>query len=227
MVVLVNTSQEPNLIDFYNLKDADMHSYVASKVFKELEGLGLDEIKTNHKEERSLAKQGGFSIVFGGTGFTVARNLNIPLEKGIEFETGYFEAFPELKAFFDTMLELTLTNGYITLDFKTNSQLNILGVDKLKESLKYYSFDNKAFWNTYKEEKKKNSKEFLKLKDQVSKYFKLISKIKRNSQNYIIQGSSASIMKIAMILFYNWLIKEDLLFKVLISNVVHDKICRG
>lgn len=173
MVVLVNTSQEPNLIAFYNLKDADMHSYVASKVFKELEGLGLDEIKTNHKERRSLAKQGGFSIVFGGTGFTVARNLNIPLEKGIEFETGYFEAFPELKAFFDTMLELTLTNGYITLDFKT-SQLNILGVDKLKESLKYYSFDNKVFWNTYKEEKKKNSKEFLKLKDQVSKYFKLI-----------------------------------------------------
>lgn len=47
--------------------------------------------------------------------------------------------------------------------------------------------------------------------------------IKRNSQNYPIQGTSASITKYAMYLYYKHLLDEGLLFKVLIPNIVHDE----
>lgn len=47
--------------------------------------------------------------------------------------------------------------------------------------------------------------------------------IKRNSQNYPIQGTSASITKYAMYLYYKHLLTDELLFKVLIPNIVHDE----
>ena len=40
----------------------------------------------------------------------------------------------------------------------------------------------------------------------------------------MIQGTAADMTKLACILFYNELVKRNLLFKVLLINVVHDEI---
>lgn len=40
----------------------------------------------------------------------------------------------------------------------------------------------------------------------------------------MIQGTGALCFKLASIKFYNWLIREDLLFKVLYTIPVHDEI---
>ena len=61
-IVLCNFSKEPNLINFYKKGLGDFHSYVASLIFSELQGLSVDEIKLNHKNKRNLAKSAGFAM---------------------------------------------------------------------------------------------------------------------------------------------------------------------
>ena len=48
--------------------------------------------------------------------------------------------------------------------------------------------------------------------------------IERMSLNYPIQGSSADITKLAGIFMFRYLEEKDLLFKVLMPNVVHDEL---
>ena len=61
-IVLANKSLDKDLIDFYKQGLGDMHSFIASKIFPELSGLSLDEIKDNHKQKRQIAKGAGFAI---------------------------------------------------------------------------------------------------------------------------------------------------------------------
>jgi DNA polymerase-1 len=65
-IVLVNKCLDHNLLEFYDKDLGDMHSFVASKMYDELEGLTLDEIKKKHKEKRQSAKVAGFAIELFG-----------------------------------------------------------------------------------------------------------------------------------------------------------------
>lgn len=61
-IVLANKSLDPDLLYFYQSGLSDMHSFIASKIFPELEGLDLDTIKHDHKDKRQIAKGAGFAI---------------------------------------------------------------------------------------------------------------------------------------------------------------------
>lgn len=222
-VVMANLSKEPNLIEFYNKGEGDLHSFVASKLFKDIENLPLDEIKSKHKDKRQTAKAANFALAYGGTGFTIAKNLSITPEEGNKVEKAFFDAFSELKAFFDKKESETLENGYILIDEITGSKYFINEFDKFKELHTKYSFDNRGFWEKYKTEKKANSSWFLEQKEELSYYFRWKSQIRRNSQNFPVQGSSASITKIAGVIFFRWIKANNLLRKVLISNIIHDE----
>ena len=69
-----------------------MHSFVASKIYPELEGLELDRIKKEFKRERQNAKAAGFAIQYGGVGATIANNLGLPIEEGDKIYDSYFKA---------------------------------------------------------------------------------------------------------------------------------------
>ena len=222
-VVMANLSKESNLINFYNKGEGDLHSFVASKLFKELETLSLDEIKNKHKDKRQIAKSANFALAYGGTGFTIAKNLSISPEEGNKVEKAFFDAFTGLKAFFDKKEKETLNNGYILIDEITGSKYFIENFQDFKVLHDKYSFDNREYWDKYKEEKKLQSDWYLEEKSNMSQYFRSKSQIRRNSQNFPVQGSSASITKIAGIWFYRWIKNNNLLRKVLISNIVHDE----
>ncbi len=81
-IVLANKSKDKDLLNFYQKGLGDMHSFVASKIFPELSEIGLEEIKSSHKDKRQIAKGAGFAINYGGTGITIAQNLSLPLQKG-------------------------------------------------------------------------------------------------------------------------------------------------
>jgi len=223
-VVLANISQEPNLIQFYNDNLGDLHSYVASKLFKELNGLSLIDIKKYHKDKRQIAKSANFALAYGGTGYTIARNLSISKEAGEEVEQAYFEAFKDLKDYFDLQEKNALEKGYILIDSLTGSKFFLHNFEEFLELHKKYTFsDNRIFWDKYKVEKAKNSFWFQSEKENISHYFRWKSQIRRNAQNFPIQGSSASITKIAGILLFRWIKQNNLLNRVLISNIVHDE----
>jgi DNA polymerase-1 len=58
-VVFANFSKDLEIIDFYKKGMGDMHSFIASKIYPELEGLDLAEIKSKHKSKRQNAKAAG------------------------------------------------------------------------------------------------------------------------------------------------------------------------
>lgn len=61
-VILANYAMDKALLKFYDDKLGDMHSYIASKIYKELSNVLLPDIKKNHSAKRQNAKSVGFAI---------------------------------------------------------------------------------------------------------------------------------------------------------------------
>lgn len=220
-IVLANISKDKDLIDFYvnNLYEGDMHTYVATKLFPELEGLSLQEIKDNHSKKRNLAKNAGFAINYGGNGFTISYNLSIPIEEGEKVYNEYLRKFSGLKNYFNKVKKDAWEKGYI--------QHNDVDKTKLFFDLEYFETTKKLFtpefWDIYKQDKQNNILD-PDTKTLVKEYFQKKAQIERKALNYPIQGTSASITKIAGILFLHYLIENNLVFTVKICNFIHDEI---
>lgn len=225
-IVLANKSKDKDLIDFYKANLGDMHSYIASKIYPELSSFSLHDIRIYHKEKRQIAKAAGFALNYGGTGFTVSNNLGISIEEGNQVEKSYFEAFPGLKQYYDKCEKDALEKGYILIDSLMGSKyfLNKEDFKYLQEASEKYSFDNREYWDKYKQEKKLQSNWYLKEKENISQYFRLKGNVRRMALNFPIQGSSASITKLATVYFFRWIKENSLLNKVKIVNIVHDEI---
>lgn len=226
-VVLANQSLDPSLLEFYDTGMSDMHSFVASKMWPELSGLTVAEIKEKHKDKRQAAKTAGFALSYGGSGQTVARNNNMTLEEGEAVYEAYFGAFPGLQEYFESQKKKVLNAGYVQFNDIIKTKSFIEGYDDyliLGQQL------NRAFWDRWKEvkfqyfEKGNFELEYKDMKSKISHYFKLRGAIERKAINFPVQGSSATITKIASIYFFKWLRENDLFGKVLIVNEVHDSI---
>jgi twinkle protein len=222
-VVLANRSMDRNLLEFYDKGLGDMHSFVASKMHRELEGLTLDEIKKKHKDKRQAAKVAGFAIGYGGSPTAIADQLQVSEEQAQEVYNGYFEAFPGLKEYFDKTKQEGLKNGYVLISPETGKKCYINYYEEFLEVQKEFTKD---FWTRYRKLKEKGfeSPTFLEMKDKVSKYFTKKGEIERMSLNYPIQGSSAEITKLSAVYFWDeYLVPNNLLFIVKFVNVIHDE----
>jgi len=222
-VVLTNQSLEPNLLEFYDRGFSDMHSFVAKKMFKELNHLELDEIKKNHKNRRQQSKIVSFCLAYGGSAQALADQLNLTQEEAEDIYGKYFEAFSQLKDYFETGKKEALEKGYVTLSKITGKKCYIDYFDEFKELEK--TFD-KSYWARYRnlKEKASDSPTFLEMREKVSKYFSKKGEIERISQNYCVQGESAEITKLAGIYFWqDYILPNNLFGVVKLVNVVHDE----
>lgn len=114
-VVLANVSGEENIGKLI-LEGGDMHCFVTKAIDPSLKDLSDDEIKSNHKDKRQIAKAAGFAIQYGGNGYTIAKNLGITTEEGDAVYDAYFKAFPDLKNYFTRVQSQTLRQGYVLID---------------------------------------------------------------------------------------------------------------
>jgi DNA polymerase-1 len=223
-IVLANKSLDADLLYFYSSGLSDMHSFIASKIFPELEGLDLDEIKDKHKHKRQIAKGAGFAINYGGTGITIAQNLNLPIEEGEKVYQEYFKAFPGLADYFKREKARALKDGFIEFNNISGRKCFIYFYEQFK-SLHNQIYDTKGFWDDYKREKTLDSSEFRAYyKPLVREYFMKRGDIERMSLNYPVQGSSSDITKLACIYMYRFLKENNYLFQVKMVNIVHDEI---
>jgi DNA polymerase-1 len=221
-IVLVNKCLDDNLLEFYDKDLGDMHSFVASKMYEELDGLDLNEIKKKHKEKRQSAKVAGFAINYGGSGIGIADQLGLDVEQGNKIYEAYFFAFPGLKAYFDEAKKFGVENGYVLISPVTGKRSY---VDYYTEFTQLKNEMDKSFWDKYKQLKNATTPTALDMKEKVSKFFRKRGDIERMSLNYPIQGESAEITKLACVYFWlRYLVPNDLLFKVKIINVIHDEI---
>lgn len=221
-VVLANWSLDKNLLKFYNEGMSDMHSYVASLIYPELRGLTVKEIKDNYSNLRYNAKTAGFAINYGGNGDTIARNIGESKEVGDDVYNKYMSAFPGLKKYFDECKKIALNRGYVLHNSLTGHKSFIEYFDEFKELEKEFT---REFWDSYRYNKENDTSYFhSELLPKVRNYFRRKGSIERMAQNYPIQGSSASITKLAAYYFYKKIQKKGLLFIVLLSNQIHDEL---
>lgn len=221
-IVLVNKCLDKNLLEFYDQDLGDMHSFVASKMYPELDGMDLKEIKSKHKDKRQAAKVAGFAINYGGSGIGIADQLGLSIEQGQHIYDSYFKAFPGLKDYFDQAKKFGLENGYVLISPVTGKKSYVDFYDEFKETEAETKESN--FWENFKKHKQARTATYSKLKKQVSLYFSKKGDIERMSLNYPIQGESAEITKLSCVYFWeDYLLPNNLLFTVKFVNTVHDE----
>jgi DNA polymerase I-like protein with 3'-5' exonuclease and polymerase domains len=220
-MIFAEFSQEPSMVEFLNSDGSDMHSFIASKIYPELSGVPLDEIKTKHKQARQSAKAAGFAIQYGGVGATIAKNLSISTEEGEFVYNSYMKAFPKISEYFKKCKAQVLSKGFIVTNQLTKRRIHFTDFEKYKELSKEITG---KFWEEYREQKKLNSFKFSLMKETIREYFLIKGKLERASLNYPIQSTGADMTKLAAMYLFNHIIETDNMFKVFIPLVVHDQI---
>ncbi|MGC6485957.1 MAG: DNA polymerase I, partial [Candidatus Puniceispirillales bacterium] len=84
----------------------DIHAQTASEVF----GVPLDEMTG---ETRRRAKAINFGIIYGISGFGLARQLMIPQGEARDYIAAYFERFPGIRAYMDEMKLKAREDGFV------------------------------------------------------------------------------------------------------------------
>ena len=86
--------------------DLDIHAMTASEMFD----VPLDEMTS---EIRRQAKAINFGVIYGLSGFGLARNLRIPRSEAQGFIDRYFERFPGIKEYMDKTVKFSKENNYV------------------------------------------------------------------------------------------------------------------
>ncbi len=88
----------------------DIHALTASQMFD----VPLDRMTP---EIRRRAKAINFGVIYGISGFGLARNLRIPRAEAQAFIDTYFERFPGIRAYMDATVEAAKRQGFVTTLF--------------------------------------------------------------------------------------------------------------
>ena len=84
----------------------DIHSMTASEMFN----VPLDQMTS---DIRRKAKAINFGVIYGISGFGLARNLRIPRAEAQGFIDRYFERFPGIKEYMSETIKFAQANGYV------------------------------------------------------------------------------------------------------------------
>jgi len=84
----------------------DIHALTASEMF----GVPLDEMTPDIRRQ---AKAINFGVIYGISGFGLARNLRIPREEAQGFIDRYFERFPGIRDYMDETIRSAKENGHV------------------------------------------------------------------------------------------------------------------
>ena len=100
-----------HIADIPALKDAfregqDIHAATASEMFN----VPLDQMTP---DVRRQAKAINFGVIYGISGFGLARNLRIPRDEAQGFIDRYFERFPGIRAYMDDTTAFAKEYGYV------------------------------------------------------------------------------------------------------------------
>ena len=84
----------------------DIHAMTASEMFD----VPLDQMTPDIRRQ---AKAINFGVIYGISGFGLARNLRIPRDQAQGFIDRYFERFPGIRAYMDNTMAFAKENGFV------------------------------------------------------------------------------------------------------------------
>ncbi|MEM8980558.1 MAG: DNA polymerase I [Pseudomonadota bacterium] len=103
--ILAHIADIPALKDAF-LRGDDIHAMTASEMF----GVPMEEMTS---DVRRRAKAINFGVIYGISGFGLARNLRIPRAEAQSFIDTYFERFPGIKDYMTATKEFAKAHGYV------------------------------------------------------------------------------------------------------------------
>lgn len=92
------------------IHNEDIHARTASQIL----GLPLEQITP---DQRRSAKAVNFGIIYGISGFGLARNLHIEQNEANNYIRAYFEQYPEIKAYMEKTEKFVDEHGYVLTPF--------------------------------------------------------------------------------------------------------------
>lgn len=104
--VLAHMSGDEKLIEAYK-ENADVHQTTASLVFH----VPYEEVTPMQRRD---AKAVNFGIVYGISGFGLSRDLGITKKQAEQYIQDYFETYPKVKEYMDSLVEMGKSKGYVT-----------------------------------------------------------------------------------------------------------------
>lgn len=199
--ILADYANETNMLEYAISGGGDFHSLTAARMYGEVT-----------PENRPIAKMLNFAIPYGTSAHKISNEIQIPLKEAQELIDTFFKGYPALEPYFKQVQELAFKNGYHVID----------KVTKRKVYLQDY-------------EKFKNIENFIQRSLSYHKYYKIPSKVwsmyyvmkggyERDACNYLIQGTGASISKLAAIMFNKYIEAKNWQDRAYIINMVHDEI---
>ena len=107
--IMAHMSGDEKLIEAYN-SEADIHRITASEVFH----IPFEEVTD---QQRRNAKAVNFGIIYGISSFGLSQDLSISVKEAKSFISRYFETYPKVKEFVDSLVKGARDKGYVTTMF--------------------------------------------------------------------------------------------------------------
>jgi DNA polymerase I len=174
----------------------DLHGLAAVKVFK-LE-CGPNEVKEKHRGERDKVKAIQFGLIYGRSAFSLAEELGVTKEDAERLIEDYFRQFPAVKRFIDRVHKRLLRDGYVDDLFGRRRHFPVV-------------------------RRRPPRRKRWRLMNEVERaLLRKINAAKREAQNFVIQGASATVTKLAMIRCHRHLAAEHPDIRMLLT--LHDEL---
>lgn len=200
---------EESMIKEYLEGSGDIHSLTAKHCFpKELAGIDVKDIKKFRPDLRKKAKPVEFSQQFGGSAKAIQNALGCSAQEAKEIAIAYNEGFKGIADFKKRGAAFLSNHGYVIICKKTGHKVYWENYHKWREMIET---------PIYLQDREYSSEEQKKLNMEYSKW------ANRMSLNAPTQGTGIICLKLAMIMFFKWILKNNLFKKVLICDLVHDE----
>lgn len=219
--IMGDMADDKAILHELNEGDMDLHTLTAKIIFDYIPNdMPAKEVKKKFHDERNLSKRYEFAFNYAGNAATIKRNFGLTDEEANRIYNAYMNGFDGLKRYQEFRKKDWWNKGYIDLNPKVGYKAFIYDFNALKEAQN--SFKEPGFWDHYREMKEVDPKSYTVTK--VKDFFKRKADSDRQSVNYPIQHTGALCYKVSMINFFEYLRKNGLLFKVLITVTPYDEI---
>jgi DNA polymerase-1 len=104
--LVADLSQDATMLDAFK-HGHDIHAITAAKIYHER----LEDVTP---DQRRKAKTANFGILYGISAFGLSERLNIPRAESKMLIDGYFQTFPQVRAYIDRSIAQAKEKGYVT-----------------------------------------------------------------------------------------------------------------
>lgn len=219
--IMGDIADDKAILQELNYGDKDLHTLTAKIVFPYIpKNMSAKEVKQKYHKERNLAKRYEFAFNYAGNAYTIKKNFGLTDEEANRIYNSYMRGLNGLKKYQEFRKKDWWNKGYIDLNPIFGFKAYIYDYSHLREL--HESFKEPGFWDYYNQMKKEcpTCDTVMKVKE----YFTRRADSDRQSVNYPIQHTGALCYMVSMINFFEYLRKNNLLFKVLITITPYDEI---